>query len=255
MKRIFLPQTHPNCSPRKPDLNPDQSGLLRLTKDYLRKQVSGKKFENEVSLHLKESFKEDVLFDNMYFETGKYSNKLKIYQTIQIDHILVSKEGVFCIEDKYLSNDIYREVSGGAQAKSWKTKRYPGKRGSANEINGLKQNYYHFSFLKELFEYNEMNVPIFQMTILGGIDRSKIKVQSFIDANLVDTTEYVDRIKYIKKRNHIGIDVNSVCTVLKQWECTTKGREKLHIAYIRNINKKALPKKCKCELRQLRLND
>lgn len=42
MKRIFLPQTHPNCSPRKPDLNPDQSGLLRLTKDYLRKQCQGK---------------------------------------------------------------------------------------------------------------------------------------------------------------------------------------------------------------------
>ena len=204
-----------------------------------------------MSLLLKESFQDDVLYDNMYFETGKYSNKLKIYQTIQIDHILVSKEGVFCIEDKYLSNDTYKKISGGAQAKLWKTKKYPGKKGSAYETNGLKQNYYHLSFLKELFEYKGMDIPIFQITVIGGIDRSKIKVQSFIDANLVDETEIVDRIKYMKERSSVTIDVSKVCNVIEEWTCTTYGREKLHIAYIRNIDKKTLPKRCKCELRQL----
>lgn len=251
MGKIFKPETHPHIKQRKLDLKPDQPGLLRESKVYRQKQKSGAEFEKKVSLLLKESFEEDVLYDNVYFETGKYSNKLKIYQTIQIDHILISKQGVFCIEDKYLSNDTYKYISGGAQAKSWNTKKYPGKQGSSNETNGLRQNYYHLLFLKELFEYNGMDVPIFQMTVFGGIDHSKIKVQSFMDANPVDDTEIVDRIKYLKKRSEVEIDVSKVCNVIKKWECTTDGHEKLHIVYIRNIDKKTLPKRCKYELRQL----
>ena len=147
-----------------------------------------------------------------------------------MDVLLLSTVGIFCIEAKWISNDKYTRLSGGALSNSWTLKT---KRGTSNtENNGLKQNYGHVLFLRQLFEYVNIECPIYQITVIGNLDRDKIAVQQFIDANLVDEDEIIDRIKYIKERNNNKtIDVDKVEKIIRDWECNVPGKEILHVVY------------------------
>ena len=149
MYKYFCSKTHPKVTgKRKPDIDPDQPGLLRNTRGYVKKKEVGDCFEKKVGNLMRATFQGDDVYGDIYFETGEYSKELLIYRTIQIDHIVVSREGVFCIEDKFLSNETYKYVSGGATAKTWTTKKFAGRNGSSRETNGLLQNSYHRHFWK-----------------------------------------------------------------------------------------------------------
>ncbi len=244
-KKMFNLDNHPNKVSRKADLDPEQAGLLRITKQFEEKKRTGDEFEENVSLKLKEV--EGYLFDNIYFETGNYISRLFLYESIQIDHILATREGVFCIEDKWLDDNKYVQISGGAQSNSWKLQKYKGT--STTEINGLKQNYRHKIFLDELFEFNGIEVPVYQITVIGGVLRDKIKMQQFIDANLVDEEELLDKINYLKSRNKEEVNISKVKEIIEEWRCKDKAVEKQHLVYCRHIKDKKLPAKCKIILR------
>lgn len=102
-----------------------------------------------------------------------------MYESMQIDHILITPKGVLVLEDKYIDDEKYLSVSGGALSKTWLLKK---RFGSISETNGLKQNYRHMQFIKEILNYIRLDIPVFQMTVIGGIVRDKIRVQQFIDA-------------------------------------------------------------------------
>lgn len=250
MKTMFNLSNHPKYGNRKSDLDPYQKGLLKITKKYEEKKVLGDNFEKELRENLERSFPDDVVIWNVLFESGNYIDALKIYETLQIDIIVVTSVGVFCIEAKWLNNDKYTRVSGSAISKSWTLKTKKGTTNSDN--NGLKQNYRHYKFLEEVFEQENIECPVYQITVVGGLERDKIAVQQFIDANLVDSNELVDRIAYIKKRNNTKhIDMKRVSEILDDWECTVPGADTLHIVYARNISKKKLPAGCKKVMRSL----
>lgn len=248
MKKMFNLDEHPKYGNRKPDLDPFQKGLIKVTKKYQEKKELGDKFEKKICDILRSEFPDDIVIWNSIFESGNYINQLKIYESLQMDILLVTSVGLFCIEAKWISNDKYVRLSGGALAKSWTLKT---KRGTSNsENNGLKQNYRHIQFLKELFEKEEMDCPVYQMTVIGNLDREKIAVQQFIDGNLVDESEVIDRVNYIKRRNrNINVNVGKIAEILKEWECSLPGMDVLHVVYARNIAKKKLPAKCKKEMR------
>lgn len=241
---------HPKFGKRRADLDPEQGGLLRITKKYLEKKRLGDLFESHICKRLKEAFPEDEIIENIIFESGNYVEELKIYESLQMDVILVTTIGVICIESKWISNNKYARLSGGALSKCWTLKTNRGT--SISEINGLKQNYGHIQFLKELFDVEKLDCPVYQMTVIGDLNRDKIRIQQFIDANLVDTTEMIDRINYIKNRNQsVCVDVKRAIAILRDWECKMPGKEELHIVYARNISKKKLPSRCKKVMRQL----
>ena len=248
MKEVDL-LNHPNFVGRKADIDPNQPGLLKITEKYKEKKKIGDEFEKKISLRIRNAFKDTILLDNIYFETGVYNSKLFIYESMQIDHILISSKGVFVIEDKFIDDRKYTSVSGGALSKTWQLKK---RVGYISETNGLKQNYRHMQFVKELFEYVGLDVPVFQMTIIGGIAREKIRAQQFIDANLVDEDEVVDRIAYLLNRqSDTGITVQNVEEELKRWICSVPDIEKSHIVFVRNKEKNRLPARCKKLMRQL----
>lgn len=248
MKGIDL-TNHPNIVGRKADLDPNQPGLLKFTKKYEEKKKVGDSFEKAVSLQISKEFPDMILLNDVYFETGVYNKKLCMYESMQIDHLLITPKGILVIEDKYIDNAKYISVSGGALSKTWSLKKQIG---NISETNGLKQNYRHMQFIHELFDYVGMNVPVFQMTIIGGISRDKIRVQQFIDANLVTENEVVDRINYIfKEKQDIDVSIWRVKDELSKWICTVPDIEKSHIAYIRNKEKKKLPARCKKVMRSI----
>ena len=172
-----------------------------------------------------------------------------MYESMQIDHIFITSKGVWVLEDKYIDDGKYLSVSGGALSKTWLLKK---RVGSISETNGLKQNYRHMQFVKEIFNYIGLDIPVFQMTIIGGIGRDKIRAQQFIDANLVTEDEAVDRMEYLLKRQvDMGISTQKVLKELSKWICTVPNIEKSHIAFVRNKEKNRLPARCKKVMRKL----
>lgn len=248
MKGIDL-ANHPNFAGRKADLEPNQPGLLKITKKHEEKKKAGNAFEKNMSLQIRNAFTDAILLDDVYFETGVYNTKLCMYESMQIDHIFITSKGVWVLEDKYIDDGKYLSVSSGALSKTWLLKK---RVGSISETNGLKQNYRHMQFVKEIFNYIGLDIPVFQMTIIGGIGRDKIRVQQFIDANLVTEDEAVDRMEYLLKRQvDMGISTQKVLKELSKWICTVPNIEKSHIAFVRNKEKNRLPARCKKVMRKL----
>lgn len=249
-KEMFNLDNHPKFGTREPDLDPWQKGLLKTTNKCREKKKLGDDFENKLCEMLKTTFPDDVIIQNVLFESGNYIDSLKIYESLQIDIIVVTDIGVFCIEAKWISDTKYTRISGGALSKSWTLKT---KRGTTNsDINGLKQNYRHYMYLKEMFAKEKVDCPVYQMTVIGGLERKKIAVQQFIDANLVDEKEIVDRVTYIKNRNkNKNVNVKQVVNIINDWKCTIEGADILHLVYVRNIAKKKLPARCKKIMRSL----
>lgn len=170
---------------------------------------------------MKKSFPEDIVIWNVYFESGNYIDTLKIYESLQIDIIVITSVGVFCVEAKWLNDNNCVRLTGGALSKSWTLNT---KKGTTNsEVNGLKQNYRHYKFLVELFEKEHIDCPIYQITVIGGLSRNKMK--------------YVDK--------------EAIVEIIKDWRCATQGIDILHMVYVRNIATKKLPIKCKKEMRNL----
>lgn len=248
MKGIDL-GNHPNFTKRIKDLDPNQPGLLKITKKYEEKKKAGDAFEKAISLKIRSNFTDVILLDNVYFETGIYNSKLCMYESMQIDHIIISSKGIFVLEDKYIDGGKYLRVSGGALSKTWALKK---RDGSISETNGLKQNYRHMQFVQEIFKHVGLDIPVFQMTIIGGIARDGIKVQQYIDANLVTEDEVTDRISYLLKRQgDMEISPQKVFNEINKWICTVPDIEKSHIAFVRNRKKNRLPARCKKVMREI----
>lgn len=248
MRGIDL-SNHPNFTERIDDLDPNQPGLLKITKKYEEKKNAGDAFEKAISLKIRNNFTDVILLDNVYFETGVYNSKLCMYESMQIDHIMITSKGVFVLEDKYIDDGKCLRVSGGASSKTWFLKK---RVGGISETNGLKQNYRHMQFIQEIFNYVGLDIPVFQMTIIGGIARDKIRVQQYIDANLVTEDEATDRISYMLKR-HVDMKVSpqKAFNEISKWICTVPDIEKSHIAFVRNRKKNRLPTKCKKVMRKI----
>jgi len=222
---------------------------LKITKKHEEKKKAGNAFEKNMSLQIRNAFTDAILLDDVYFETGVYNTKLCMYESMQIDHIFITSKGVWVLEDKYIDDGKYLSVSGGALSKTWLLKK---RVGSISETNGLKQNYRHMQFVKEIFNYIGLDIPVFQMTIIGGIGRDKIRVQQFIDANLVTEDEALDRMEYLLKRQvDMGISTQKVLKELSKWICTVPNIEKSHVAFVRNKEKNRLPARCKKVMRKL----
>ena len=244
----FNLNNHPKNGRRKSDLDPFQKGLIKKTRKYNEKKRLGDEFEEKICNLLRKEFSDDVVISDVIFESGNYIETLKVYESLQMDILLVTSVGLFCIEAKWISNAKYARLSGGTLSKHWTLKTIKGTRNSEN--NGLKQNYRHIQFLREVFNQEKINCPVYQITVIGDLNREKIAVQQFIDANLVTFDEIVDRVKYIKQRNKKKkVDVKRIEQILNDWKCTVPGSEILHIVYVRNIEKKKLPKRCKKKMR------
>ena len=146
-KNKYNLKDHPKFGQRKEDLDPNQRGLLKITKKYIERKELGETYERYLCELIKNAFPDDEVLWDTIFETGNYVDSLKLYQSLQMDILLICSEGLFCIEAKRLSNDKYISLSGGALSENWTLKTTRGT--IVKENNGLKQNYGHISFMQE----------------------------------------------------------------------------------------------------------
>lgn len=161
--------------------------------------------------------------------------------THQIDHIIISKYGIFVIEMK----NFYGLICGNDYSKKWK--QYLGK----NKIefyNPLFQNYGHVKVLSKFLNINEEKfVPIICFS-----NQVKLKVKS---NKIVTQLGLIN--KEIKKINEIIIDedIEELYHKIKSANIKDKKRRKMHVKSIRenkikddNLSKKNLCPICNSEL-------
>jgi len=246
-KRILQTENHPVLVGRKAQLDPYQPGLLRKSKNDILEKF-GAEYEKKIVEKLRNYFeKRDekfLIFENIYFETGEYNEKLKVYRTMQIDILIVTQKLIIPIEVKHLSDEYCKRITGGADSRTWNLIKNLGR---SRMTNGVRQNRMHTQFTSELVEFLGFNIPICGMTIIGDLDKSKIEVQQMLDDNLVVEEDMLDMVDYIIKTHSTAehYDVDEIGAKLKKWICRTEGRDILHKFFLRNVKKNKLPARCK----------
>ena len=133
------------------------------------------------------------IIDNLYIKLGE-----KIHTT-QIDHIIVSSYGIFCIETKGNSGSIY----GSPKAKYWKSYL----KGIGYEFyNPLKQNQAHKFAIEKLLTQQGISANV--ECFISFPTATKLRLGG---AKNVGTTAEV--ISMIKEKKHILLDRQQVDTV------------------------------------------
>lgn len=246
MKKVnYNLENHPRLVGRKSDLDPNQPGLFRKTKQYLINKEKGEQFEKKILQKLKEQYPNNKIFGDVYFETGNYITSLCLYQSYQIDGILIFEHGVICIEMKCYEDSCYSSLVGGVKSKSWKLI----KKNNSKKIvtNGVKQNYVHKKFIEELFKQNKIDCPVYSVTVIGGISGEKIHAHQTMYDHLEHENNLIARINYIKDitKDNTRIDVKEVEGIINEFRNNDDAAEIQHIVYVKHAKDQKLPKKCK----------
>lgn len=187
--------------------------------DELEKQRFGKLGENYVSKHLEIIINEfgGYLYNDFCFEDEKG------YST-EIDHILITRGGIFIIETKTNKGTIY----GNKDDEYWvsRKKEYQEDKSIKNPII---QNNGHINHLKRMFKNHPpkmISVIIFPLANISNINSNVVY-------NLDDAINYITKltitnkysIQYVETINKLILDIKSKYSISKE-------------KHIENINKK-----------------
>lgn len=183
-----------------------------------RAKIIGSIGERKISLRLHLLPTEYYLLDDVYLKVGDNS--------VQIDHIVISKYGIFVIETKNYKGWIY----GNDKSEYW-TKNMYGKKYDFR--NPLKQNYYHVKSLQTL-----LGIPQYKfIPIVVFLDNAKLKCSTsgiVIHAN--------DLVKTIKRHNNVMFDENElkrIVKVISESSVADRKRRKIHVRQVKqNITQK-----------------
>ena len=138
--------------------------------------------------------------------------------THQIDHVVVSKYGIFSIETKQYNGFI----TGNKYDKKWI--RYVGKR-KYYYTNPIRQNYGHVKSLSELLNIDES----FIYNVVCIPSRAKLKIQH--DGELTRLDSILDKI--LSYKEVVIENVDEIVEQIKKNNITDKKRKKEHIKNIK----------------------
>lgn len=160
----------------------------------------------------------------------KIFNDIYIYlkdKTVQIDHIIISKYGVFVIETKNYSGWIY----GGETKEYWKENLY-GKK--YRFYNPLKQNYFHKKALENILRINGKDIiPV--VVFVGDAE-----FINDIKGNIVYLYELEN---FIKRYNKIIFDDFTVQRLIKRLNISMITDERIKKIHIKNVQERVDNKK------------
>ncbi|MDB4304272.1 NERD domain-containing protein [Desulfosarcina sp.] len=143
--------------------------------------------------------------------------------TTQIDHIIVSENGVFVIETKNMKGWIF----GGAHQRHWTQKIF---KYTKKFQNPLHQNYKHVETLKSILELNDQQI----LSVVVFVGSSTFKTE--MPENIINGPGL---IRYIKSKNEqviLNADVQIILSKIEA-ERLVRSREttKAHINHVRQI--------------------
>lgn len=164
--------------------------LIAVLYHLNRAKITGRRGERKVSFKLHLLPDEYKIFDDVYLDINGCS--------VQIDHVVVSKYGVFIIETKNIKGWIF-----GTDKSEYWTKNMYGKKYSLR--NPLKQNYYHVKTLQTLLNIPQNKfVPI--VVFMKGASL-KCKTDGIV-------TTYRKLIRVVRNYKEIVFDDNEVQRII-----------------------------------------
>lgn len=156
--------------------------------------------------------------------------------TTQIDHVIVSRFGIFVIETKNMKGWIF----GDARQKTWTQKIY---KHSTKFQNPLHQNYKHVKALENLLELD--GTAIHSVIVFVGDSTFK----TFMPENVTQAGGY---IKYVKSKTQPILDEGQVADVIARIQTGRRPASlKTHVEHVKHVKtivaKKDDPNACpKC---------
>ncbi|MBR1385302.1 MAG: NERD domain-containing protein [Bacilli bacterium] len=142
--------------------------------------------------------------------------------THQIDHVIVSKYGIFSIETKQYNGFI----TGNKYDKKWI--RHVGKK-KYYYTNPIRQNYGHIKSLSELLNIDESHI----YNIVCIPSKAKLKIQH--DGELVNLDTIIDKIK-----SYNSIVINDVDKIIELINNSNIKDKKIKKEHIKNIKEKII---------------
>jgi hypothetical protein len=190
-------------------------------------KVLGEIGEESVASILKTLPKDYVVFNDIYLEIKGYST--------QIDHVVISRYGVFIIETKNYTGWIF----GNDTSEYWTQTIYKNK---YQLRNPLKQNYAHLKTLQSIFGIEER----FYFPIVAFHDRATLKCET--NGNVMYFSELKDFIlsKHIQRLSDEL--VNRLSAILMYYSVKNENQKQEHILKVKQdiANKESLVEKGIC---------
>lgn len=187
--------------------------LIAVLYRFNRAKIIGNIGEKKVSLRLHLLQDEYKIFDDVYLDINGCS--------VQIDHIVVSKYGVFVIETKNIKGWIF----GGDNSEYWIKNMY----GKKYEFrNPLKQNYYHVKMLQTLLQLSQNNfIPI--VVFLKGATLKCNTSSNVISFGRLNRT--------IKRYNEIILEdeeIRRILMILTEYNIKDRKYKKAHVRKVKD---------------------
>lgn len=144
----------------------------------------------------------------------------------QIDHIIVSNHGIFCIETKAYKGWIF----GSANQAYWTQVIYRYKK---RFYNPLRQNYAHVKAVEELIKSQYPKVQIFSLVAFPYAEKLKISGTDMVGY----TYEIVNKIKSFTAPIFTNLQRDEICDILTNANICDKKKRKLHIKGVRDLKR------------------
>ena len=179
---------------------------------FNRAKIIGNIGEKKVSLRLHLHPDEYKIFDDIYLNINEHS--------VQIDHIVVSKYGVFVIETKNIKGWIF-----GTDKSEYWIKNIYGKKYEFR--NPLKQNYYHVKMLQTLLQLSQNKfIPI--VVFLKG---ATLKCNT--SGNVVKISHLNRTIKRYCEVILDDEEVNRIVMILTEQNIKDRKYKKVHVKKVK----------------------
>ncbi len=196
----------------------------------LTPKIKGKTGEATIAIILKKLEKEDyIVLNNVMLDVSELAGT-KI-NTSQIDHVVVSKYGIYPIETKNYKGWI----TGNENSDKWTQTIYKTKN---QFMNPIKQNYGHVKALEALIKENASrcdltgDIPIYPIVAFSGDANLKVKTEKF---DVVYWSQLVSTIKKHSTEEVITKDqMYLIADLLSESNIDSKENRKEHIQSIRN---------------------
>lgn len=159
------------------------------------------------------------IFNNVMLKTGK--------GTTQIDHVVISKYGIFVIETKSHKGTIF----GDCNSKMWTQVLFT-KSGQKNYpfYSPYLQNYGHLRNLYKLFNLSYMYFLGIICFTSDSVDLSRVQCQNAIK---VESLRFI-----ITSHTQVlltDIQVSELCSILKTDNIQSKYYDKKHVSYVKSL--------------------
>jgi len=189
-----------------------------ITLKLLYPRIVGMFGENIVSKRLKNLGSDYVVLNNLLLpSTGNTKNT-------QIDHVIVSNYGIFCIETKNYEGWIF----GNARQEQWTKVMYKKK---YRFYNPLRQNYAHCKAIEALIEESYPGIKPKGFVAFPSADKLKI---SGTDA-VGPSREIIQKIKTFSMQELTTEQRNDIVQILTNASVKDKGATKQHIKDVKAI--------------------